>query len=171
VSHSLKGHHAGFVSRLLAFGIDIAIISVSLVAIGWLLSTTQQLLRIDTAILSRPLRVILVAVGAFLYVAGYYTLFWTLNGQTPGKVLLGVRVVTLEGGQLSFKRSLVRFVGYILSALPLYAGFVWILIDNRRQGWHDKLASTFVIYSWEARLGDRVATKVRQRQANRQSSR
>lgn len=171
MSRSLKGHYAGFVSRLLAYGVDIAIISVSLVAIGWLLSTTQQLLRIDEAIFSGPLWVILVAVGAFLYVAGYYTLFWTLNGQTPGKLLLGVRVVTLEGGQLSFKRSLVRFVGYILSALPLYAGFVWIVIDNRRQGWHDKLAGTFVVYSWEARLGDRVAEEVRRRQANQQSSR
>lgn len=134
MSRSLKGHYAGFVSRMLAYGVDIAVISVILVATGWLVNTTRQLLRISEPILSEPFRIVLAAAYVSLFVAGYYTIFWTLNGQTPGKLLLGVRVVPLEGGRLPFKRALLRFFGYILSALPLYAGFLWILIDNRRQG-------------------------------------
>jgi uncharacterized RDD family membrane protein YckC len=53
-----------------------------------------------------------------------------------------------------------RYVGYYLSALALYAGYWWVLIDNRRQGWHDKLAGTIVVYAWDARLGNLLADRL-----------
>jgi uncharacterized RDD family membrane protein YckC len=46
--------------------------------------------------------------------------------------------------------ALRRFIGYFISGI-LFLGFLWVLLDSRRQGWHDKIAGTFVIYSWEAK--------------------
>ncbi|HBX67811.1 MAG TPA: hypothetical protein DEH25_00005, partial [Chloroflexi bacterium] len=68
-----------------------------------------------------------------------------------GKVVMGLQVIPLRGGRMNFFRSLVRYVGYIVSIIPLFLGFFWILFDRRRQGWHDKLAGTCVVYTWEAR--------------------
>jgi len=97
----------------------------------------------------------------------YFTFFLGSRGQTPGKMIMGVRVVTMEGEPLSFWRSVRRFIGYMLSFLALYVGFLWILVDNNRQGWHDKLAGTIVIYVWDAEPGKLYKASVQQAQENR----
>jgi uncharacterized RDD family membrane protein YckC len=77
----------------------------------------------------------------------YWVAGWTLFGRTAGKAILGLRVVGKKGGaRPGLGRSLVRMAGYILSALPLYAGFLWVSVDADRRGWHDHLAGTRVIY-------------------------
>jgi uncharacterized RDD family membrane protein YckC len=68
---------------------------------------------------------------------------------------MGLRVVTINGKRLSLLRAILRLIGYLLSALPLYLGFLWTLVDDRRQGWHDKLAGTCVVYTWAARPDER----------------
>jgi uncharacterized RDD family membrane protein YckC len=85
-----------------------------------------------------------------LFVA-YHIFFLATAGRTPGKAFIGVRVLTSDGGRLSWPRATLRFVGYLISALPLFAGFGWVLIDDYRQAWHDKLAGTLVVYTWAAR--------------------
>jgi uncharacterized RDD family membrane protein YckC len=86
-----------------------------------------------------------------MYVLSYHVFFWALTGQTPGKALLGVRVVTTNGHRISPWRGILRFFGYFLAVIPLGIGLLWIMVDDQRQGWHDKLAKTFVIYTWAAR--------------------
>jgi uncharacterized RDD family membrane protein YckC len=72
--------------------------------------------------------------------------FWVKLQGTPGKLLLGCRVVNaVGGGPLSLRQALLRCLGYLVSTLPLLLGFVWIAFDRRRQGLHDKLASSLVI--------------------------
>jgi uncharacterized RDD family membrane protein YckC len=75
-------------------------------------------------------------------------------------MLLGIRVVSLDGSGLTLWQALRPFIGYFLSALAIYVGYLWVLIDNRRQGWHDKLAGTIVVYAWDARLGDLMAERI-----------
>jgi uncharacterized RDD family membrane protein YckC len=87
----------------------------------------------------------------FLFIVLYYAILWTFAGQTIGKAVMGIKVVPLKGGRMSFTRSLLRYIGYFISALPIGLGFFWILIDDRRMGWHDRLAGTCVIYNWKAR--------------------
>jgi len=73
--------------------------------------------------------------------------FWVKLGATPGKLLMDCRVVdanTLE--PLSWKKALLRCLAYLVSALPVYLGFVWIAVDKRKQGLHDKLARTLVLH-------------------------
>jgi uncharacterized RDD family membrane protein YckC len=73
--------------------------------------------------------------------------FWRYCGATPGKLALGLKIVDAQtGARPSTGRLVLRFVCYLLSALPLYLGFIWIAIDRRKQGWHDKIAGTVVIH-------------------------
>lgn len=169
MTRSFKGHYAGFVSRLIAYVIDVIVISVSLIAATWFVNTATAILNLQFTV-SQGANFALTGTALVLFVSGYFVIFWSLTGQTPGKLLLGVRIVTLDGRPLSFKRSVIRFVGYLLSALAFYVGFLWILIDNRRQGWHDKLARTCVIYTWNARPGDLFVAEVARRQESRQRS-
>lgn len=68
------------------------------------------------------------------------------DGQTLGKRILGIQIVRRDGGRLSYREALLRhLLGYPLSALASGLGFLWILWDQRQEGWHDKLAGTVVI--------------------------
>jgi uncharacterized RDD family membrane protein YckC len=68
------------------------------------------------------------------------------TGQTLGKRALGIRVVDLRsGGPIGFSRGVIRYFGRILSALPIFLGYFWMLWDSEKQTWHDKLAGSVVV--------------------------
>lgn len=72
--------------------------------------------------------------------------FWLWAGATPGKLAMSARVVDADTGEaLRPGQAALRYFGYILSALPLGVGFLWIGLDRKKQGWHDKIAGTVVI--------------------------
>jgi uncharacterized RDD family membrane protein YckC len=75
----------------------------------------------------------------------YYVVFWSKSGQTIAKSVLGITVVGSNGKPLSVGRAILRYFGYIISAVPLSLGFLWIAFDKKRQGWHDKIAASFTI--------------------------
>jgi uncharacterized RDD family membrane protein YckC len=77
----------------------------------------------------------------------YYIGFWTTDGQTMGKTIVGLKVIRTDGTQLSVGRALLRYIGYIVSASLFSIGFLWAAFDPKRQGWHDKLAGTLVVYA------------------------
>lgn len=145
------GQYAGFTTRLIAWFIDqlllIAAISVSAAVIGFI----AQSFRINELLgFGERLRPIVegIAVAVALSVPVVYNIgSWILAGQTIGKWIMGVRVVQTSGKQMTFWPSLWRQIGYLISAI-LFLGYLWILFDNRRQGFHDKIAGTFVVYSW-----------------------
>ena len=73
-------------------------------------------------------------------------LFWATRQATPGKLLLGLRIVDAgHGGMPGFGQLVRRYVGYIVSAIPFCLGYFWVLWDGKRQGWHDKMAHTLVV--------------------------
>jgi uncharacterized RDD family membrane protein YckC len=146
-------HPAGFFSRSEAFIIDLVILSVmQLVGTAFI----QTLLRffkltglvtyLKTILENSTNQVITGSILLTLIVIGYYTFFWTLVGFTPGKAILGLKVVRKNGAKLSFGRSLLRFFSYWISAIPLFLGYFWVLWDPKRQAWHDKIAGTQVLY-------------------------
>jgi uncharacterized RDD family membrane protein YckC len=72
--------------------------------------------------------------------------FWLRFMGTPGKMALKLRIVDARtGNKLSPGQAIGRYFAYILSMLPFGLGFIWIGIDSRKQGWHDKMAGTVVI--------------------------
>lgn len=73
-------------------------------------------------------------------------MFWVYRRATPGKMLFNLEVVDAgTGTSVTTGRLILRYVSYLLSALPLCLGFIWVLFDKRKQGWHDKIAGTLVI--------------------------
>ena len=75
-------------------------------------------------------------------------LFWRRYGATPGKMAVAAKIVDARTGEAPSNWSLVkRYAGYLVSMLPFFLGFAWIAIDRRRQGWHDKIAGTRVVYA------------------------
>ena len=75
----------------------------------------------------------------------YFTWFHGAAGQTPGKRLLGLRVIQTSGVRMTFGVAFLRCVGYLISSLFFWLGFLWIAFDGRKQGWHDKIAATLVV--------------------------
>jgi uncharacterized RDD family membrane protein YckC len=134
------------VKRLIAYLIDGAIIAVVFLVLALVLGTL-----IGAA--GQNGREFLASVGIVLYMLvflvlwiGYFPWFWSHGGQTPGHKALGMRVVVEEdGSQLGFGGGLIRLFGYFVSGLVFWIGFIWILIDRRRRGWHDIMAGTIVV--------------------------
>jgi uncharacterized RDD family membrane protein YckC len=76
----------------------------------------------------------------------YFPFFWARGGATPGMRVAGIRVVNdRDGTPLGWGAALLRLVGYWVSGAVFSLGFIWILVDSRRRGWHDLLAGTCVI--------------------------
>ncbi len=144
---------AGFFSRFEAFVIDLVILSLMQLVGSAFIQAMLKFFKLTA--LATYIKALLenstinLAGGAVLItllVIGYYTFFWTLVGFTPGKAFLGLKVVRRSGAKLSFGRALLRFFSYWISAIPLFLGFLWVLWDPNRQGWHDKIAGTQVLY-------------------------
>jgi uncharacterized RDD family membrane protein YckC len=75
----------------------------------------------------------------------YFVYFWTWRGQTLGMMVAGVKVIRTDGTTLDVGHGIVRYFGYLVSIIPLFLGFIWIAFDARKQGWHDKIADTYVV--------------------------
>lgn len=179
VPSTLQGQYAGFMTRLAAFVVDaFVLISASVVA-AFAIQTVLNVFRlgcvvtapdscprdarplwqglINTLLFLRP--IVTFGLGPALTV--FYLVFsWTLTGRTMGKALMGIRIVPMNGQRMTVGRSLLRLVGYLLSLLPLFLGFVWILADDQRRGWHDRLAGTCVVYAWQARTNQEFLDKL-----------
>ena len=87
----------------------------------------------------------LAQVLSLLLDAGYCVYFWTNDGATPGKSLMGIRVIAVDGSTVSIGAAIVRYLGYFLSAIPFGLGYLWVIFDGDKQAWHDKLARTYVV--------------------------
>jgi uncharacterized RDD family membrane protein YckC len=85
--------------------------------------------------------------GVFQLISiAYFVGLWTWRQQTLGMMVLGLRVVRdADGRPPGLARSLLRYVGYWLSWVALFIGFIWVAFDSRKQGWHDKIAGTVVV--------------------------
>ncbi len=88
---------------------------------------------------------IFYAVAMFITDLTYFTWFHGSVGQTPGKMILGLRVIQASGENMTFGVAFLRWVGTLVSSLFLSLGYLWIAFDRKKQGWHDKIAATLVI--------------------------
>ena len=79
--------------------------------------------------------------------AVYFTYFWSAagKGQTLGSRALNIRVVKTDGSYLDYVGALLRYVGFIVSCVVFLIGVIWAAFDAQKQGWHDKIASTYVV--------------------------
>jgi uncharacterized RDD family membrane protein YckC len=136
--------YVGIVTRAIAFAVDAAVIQFVAIAVA---GTFALIL----SVLAPPDKFdeVLLVVGSAAYglwLLGYFVVFWSATGQTPGNRLFQIRVCrAVDGTAPSAGAAVLRFGGLILAALPLFAGFLPILLDDRRRGVHDMLAGTVVV--------------------------
>jgi uncharacterized RDD family membrane protein YckC len=139
-AHLRSLDYAGFWQRALAFLIDwliVVVISMPVIVVVF----GAEYFSLDPLRRSWDLLIAFIVGVAIL-------VFWRLYGATPGKIAVALKIVDAETGKPpSTGRLVVRLLCYLLSALPLYLGFIWVAIDRRKQGWHDKIAGTVVIHS------------------------
>ncbi len=128
-------NYAGFWRRLSAALIDSVIYSV-------LIS-----LLIGPAYANPNLQTFEGMVGAVIMFVATIAL-WVRYQGTPGKLLLGCQIVDANSGEpMSYKQAVIRYLGYFVSLMTLFVGFLWIAWDKRKQGFHDKMANTVVVYN------------------------
>ena len=85
-------------------------------------------------------------VISYLLPAIAIVLFWMARQATPGKMLLKMKIADADTlGPPTRKQDIGRYLAYYVSMLCLFVGFLWVAVDARKQGWHDKLAGTVVI--------------------------
>lgn len=84
----------------------------------------------------------------YLFAATVVIMFWQSESATLGKIANHLKIVDARTGRKpSHGQFVLRYFGYYLSALPIFLGFFWVLVDPRRQAWHDKLSGTVVVKS------------------------
>jgi uncharacterized RDD family membrane protein YckC len=72
--------------------------------------------------------------------------FWLRYSGTPGKMATKLRIVdAATGNKMTTGQAIGRYFAYTIAILPLCLGLIWVGIDKKKQGWHDKLAGTVVI--------------------------
>lgn len=99
------------------------------------------------AVLGRMMGQMLLTFGIVLLIqALYFVVLWTWRGATLGQMALGVEIRNESNGRrISLGRSLLRYLGYLISGWILGIGFIWVAFDRRKQGWHDKIGGTVVV--------------------------
>lgn len=138
--------YAGLATRAVAMAMDAAIIHiVALVVSGTIalvLSVIGGTRSLDAAAL------VLGGVFYALWTAAYFVISWVASGQTVGDQLMRIRVVDANTNRpLSGSRAFVRLIGLTLAAIPLGAGFLILLWDDRRRAFQDRLVGSVVVHT------------------------
>ena len=141
-------HWGGFWRRACALFIDLSVLFLlSLILFYFAYVGYSVGLAAHGQALSSDNLVVFLRILLFSWIAlltGYFVLFHGMEGKTIGKWLLGLRVVGANQSPITYRQAFIRSVGYIPSAI-FGLGFLWILWDREKRGWHDRFAQTWVI--------------------------
>jgi uncharacterized RDD family membrane protein YckC len=132
-SAAVTGAKAGFWIRVVAFIIDSILVGVINAIIAAILSsnTTGR-----------------TGIQTLLGII-YFSYFWSASspwpGQTVGDKLLNLRVIRTDGSDLTIVQAFIRYIGLFISFIVIFIGVIWVAFDPNKQGWHDKIAGTYVV--------------------------
>ncbi|MES1941122.1 hypothetical protein T5B8_12828 [Salinisphaera sp. T5B8] len=133
--------YAGFWIRVLASLVDTILTAIILLPLMRLIYG-PAFFAVDAPLIMGPAHVLL----GYVLPAVAIIAFWIYREATPGKMMVGARVVDARtGGHPTTGQFVIRYLGYFLSSFPLGLGLLWVAFDSRKQGWHDKLAHTVVV--------------------------
>lgn len=139
---------AGFATRVIAAGIDVAIVFLALLAAMAGYAVLEYLVTSDPLALPDP-GVVWSGTAFAVLLVTVLTVAWSGSGRTLGNAFMGLRVLTESGNRPSWRRALVRAV--IVVCLPVIS-MLWILVSRKNAGLHDLVARTAVVYDWRPRL-------------------
>lgn len=144
-----QGHYAGAVSRLVAFAADVGA-SWGLFTLGAAALAFAVQLVTGTAFSLRSHQLASL-ISAVVWEFLYFAYQWALSGKTIGMAVLGIRVVGADGSSIGPRQAVIRTLSFPLSFVLFGIGFLGILTNRDRHAWHDRIARTAVVYSWDAR--------------------
>ena len=134
--------YVGFWARTAASIIDSILIFVVITPLLLAIYGTDYFLDGSTDLVRGPADLLV----SYVLPAVAVIMFWCLRNSTPGKMAVDAAIVDARTGQAPSTGQYVgRYLAYFVSTIPLCLGFIWIGLDARKQGWHDKLAGTVVV--------------------------
>jgi len=69
-----------------------------------------------------------------------------MRGATIGKQIMKLKVIGTDGRMpIGYGNAFIRLIGKMISSIVIFLGYIWIIFDKEKQGWHDKIANTFVV--------------------------
>lgn len=86
-----------------------------------------------------------VLVLVLFFSPTYFITLWTLYGRTLGCVVTDLKLRQLNGDHLTVSVAALRWVCALLSCIPLFLGFLWLLRDDQGLAWHDHLSGSVVL--------------------------
>lgn len=128
---------AGFWVRVVAYIIDAITVGVVLGVLFGILS----------AVMGAGGAAGLLSILSIIVSIGYFVYFWTTTGQTLGQKVMGLRVIRTDGSTLTVGNAIMRLIGIAIASAVLYIGLIWVAFDANKQGWHDKIAGTYVVHT------------------------
>lgn len=138
-----QGHRAGVVTRLLAAGVDAALVAA--IVVGAYLVVALVVFLVDPRGFGFPHVPFAGWLAAGYVVAtGYLAIGWSTTGRTPGAHLLGLRVLGPDGGRVHAWRAVLRAAFCV--AFPI--GLLWVALSGANRSVADLLARTSVVYAW-----------------------
>ena len=146
---NLQGHYAGIVTRLAAFALDVAV-AVTLYALaGRVIEYVMSSLKgSEVSLRDHP---IISAIFLALLWLVYFAYPIAVGGRTLGMSFVGLEVVTKTGGDVDARHAVIRTIFLPFSIAFAGIGILIILINRDRRAFHDLVAGTAVVYSWDAR--------------------
>lgn len=134
--------YVGFWARVVAAIVDSICAMMIIVPVILAVYGTDYLDLIEGRMVAGPVDFLV----QYLFPAVAIIIFWLTRQATPGKMVIGARVVDATTlGKLGIFQAILRYVGYYIAMIPLFIGIIWVAFDARKQGWHDKIAGTLVI--------------------------
>ncbi len=147
-SDLLSRPRAGFWIRFIAYIIDSILLAI---AGGILVFVTGLGIGIGAIISGGTAEETEIVAGIFGFIINitlsliYYVVFVGAKGQTPGKMVLGLKIIQISGEEMTYGRAFLRWIGYWVSFLIMGIGFLMIAFSREKQGLHDKIAGTYVV--------------------------
>jgi uncharacterized RDD family membrane protein YckC len=141
--------YAGLVTRTVAFVIDAAVVNIGAFIGGASVTLALSIFGVSLDELPTAVAAAVGAAGWVVLSVAYFVGSWMLTGQTLGMRFMTIRVVRLDGKAVRLGQALRRLVGMVIAAIPLFAGYLLILVDDRRRGLHDRIAGTIVVFLTE----------------------
>jgi uncharacterized RDD family membrane protein YckC len=148
--------YAGLVTRMIAMTLDAVLIDLAAVVVSGAVLVVLSVF----SVAGEKLRPVLIVVGSVLFViwvVSYFVVLWTTTGQTIGSRVMQIQVVRSDGSRLKPRHALVRLAGMVIS-LPLFWGYLPILVSARRRAVFDVMAGSIVTVAPKTSAGADAVT-------------
>ena len=139
----MNAKFATFSSRLQAVLADGFVFTVIMYLVNFIISPVfPKITDLKSTLFNIGLSIAIYIIVSTLY----YLISWiNFDGATIGKKLAGIKIVKTDGSSMTFGPAFARVIGYWVSTLGIGLGYLWVLWDKNKQGWHDKIAKTYVV--------------------------